>query len=143
MASYGAWWLELVVALTVLLCLGLVAREAAAFVRVARIRRRDGGVPAPRTKEEYLLLFPTACPSCLSRRGVRLTGWHCDEYGEKAFVNTWQCADCAYVQDGRRLSPVLEADTTERLVTAGQRWFISTQEARLIERPRLDPPEER
>ena len=103
MASYGVWWIELVVALVVLMCLGLVAREAAAFISIARIRQRDGGIPAPRTREEYLLLFPRACPRCLSRRGQRITGWHRDRYGAAEFVDTWQCVDCAYVADGRQL----------------------------------------
>jgi hypothetical protein len=141
MASYGVWWIELVVAVVALLCLGLAAREVAAFISIARIRRRDGGIAAPRTREEYLLLFPRACPRCLSRRGKRVTGWHRDRYGAAEFVDTWQCADCAYVAGGRQLlSAMREADTTERPVTARQRWFISTTEAERIERPRLDPP---
>jgi hypothetical protein len=143
MASYSLWWIELVVALVVLMCLGVVAREAAAFIGVARIRRRGGGILDPRTREEYLLLFPRACPYCLSRRGRRVTGWHRDQYGTMEFVDTWQCADCAYVQDGKVLSLVCEADTTERPVTAKQRWFISTTEAERIERPRLDSPDPR
>ncbi len=120
------------------MCLGLVAREAAAFISVARIRRRDGGILAPRTREEYLLLFPQACPCCLFRRGQRVTGWHRDRYGDTEFVDTWQCADCAYVEDGQLLSCVREADTTQWPVTARPRWFISTTEAERIERPRLD-----
>jgi hypothetical protein len=144
MASYGVWWIELVVALVVLLCLGLAAREAAAFISVARIRQRDGGIPAPRTREEYLLLFPKACPRCLARRGKRVTGWYRDQYGAAEFVDTWQCADCAYVAGGKPLClAVREADTTERPVMSRQRWFISTTEAKRIERPRLDPPEPR
>jgi hypothetical protein len=142
MASYGIWWIELVVALVVLLCLGLAAREAAAFISVARIRQRDGGVPVPRTREEYLLLFPAACPRCLARRGKRVTGWVRDQYGAAEFVDTWQCADCAYVAGGKHLLPAIrEADTMERPVTARQRWFISTTEAGRIERPRLDHSE--
>ena len=143
MASYGVWWIELVVALVVLMCLGLVAREAAAFISIARIRQRDGGIPAPRTREEYLLLFPRACPRCLSRRGKRITGWHRDRYGAAEFVDTWQCVDCAYVADGRQLlSSVGEGDTMARPVMARQRWFISTTEAERIKRPRLNGPEE-
>jgi hypothetical protein len=137
MASYGVWWIELVAVLIVLMGLGLAAREAAAFISVARMRQRDGGVPAPRTREEYLLLFPRACPRCLSRRGRRVTGWHQDEYGATEFVDAWQCVDCAHVEGGKRLSPMPEADTTERPVTARPRWFISTTEAERIERPRL------
>lgn len=141
MASYGVWWIELVVALVVLMCLGLVAREVAAFVSIARIRKRDGGIPIPRTREEYLLLFPRACPRCLSRRGKRVTGWHRDGYGAAEFVDTWRCADCVYVADGKQLlSPLREGDTAERPVIARQRWFISPTEAERIERPRLDPP---
>jgi hypothetical protein len=138
MASYGVWWIELVVALLVLMCLGLVAREATAFISIARIRQRDGGIPAPRTREEYLLLFPSACPRCLSRRGKRITGWHRDRYGAAEFVDTWQCVDCAYVADGRQLPSFMgEADTMARPVMARQRWFISTTEAERIKRPRL------
>jgi hypothetical protein len=141
MASYGVWWVELVVALVLLMSLGLAAREAAAFISVVRIRQRDGGIPAPRTREEYLLLFPRACPRCLSRRGKRVTGWHRDPYGATEFVDTWQCADCAYIANGKpRLSPLRESDTTEWPVTARQRWFISKTEAKRIERPRLQPP---
>jgi hypothetical protein len=140
MASYGVWWIELVVALVVLLCLGLGAREAAAFISIVRIRQRDGGIPAPRTRDEYLLLFPRACPRCLSRRGKRVTGWHRDRYGAAEFVDTRQCADCAYVADGEQLLVAArEAETTGRPVIARQRWFISTTEAERIERPRLDP----
>ena len=143
MASYGVWWIELVVALVVLMCLGLVAREAAAFISIARIRQRDGGILAPRTREEYLLLFPRACPRCLSRRGQRITGWHRDQYGAAEFVDTWQCVDCAYVADGRQLlSSMGAADTMARPVMARQRWFISTTEAERIKRPRLNRPEE-
>ena len=141
MASYGVWWFELVVALVVLLCLSLAVKEAAAFISVARFRQRDGGIPAPRTREEYLLLFPRACPRCLSRRGKRLTGWHRDRYGAAQFVDSWQCADCAFVAGGKQLPSMREANTTERPVTARRRWFISTTEAERIERPRLDPPE--
>jgi hypothetical protein len=141
MASYGVWWIELVIALVVLMCVGLAAREAAAFVSIARIRQRDGGIPTPRTREEYLLLFPKACPRCLSRRGKLVTGWHRDRYGGAEFVDAWQCADCRYVADGKQLFPMREADTTERPVIAKQRWFISTIEAERIEPPRLDPPE--
>jgi hypothetical protein len=72
MASYGVWWIELVVGLVVLLCLGLAAREAAAFMSVARM---------------YLLLFPGACPRCLSRRGKQVTGWYRDRYGAPEFVD--------------------------------------------------------
>ena len=140
MASYGVWWFELVVALLLLMCLGVVAREAAAFVAIARIRRRGGGIPDPRTKEEYLLLFPRACPRCLSRLGKRVTGWHRDRYGAAEFVDTWQCADCGSVADGKQLlSPVREAERSERAVIARQRWFISPTEAERIQRPRLDP----
>lgn len=144
MASYGVWWIELVVALVVLMGVGLVVREAAAFIIIARIRKRDGGVPAPRTREEYLLLFPKACPRCMSRHGKRVTGWHRDPYGATEFVDTWQCADCAYVADDTQLpSPMREAETSERPVIAKQRWFISPTEAERVERPRLDAPEPR
>ena len=140
MTSYAVWWIELVVALVVLMCLGLAAREAAAFISIVRIRQRDGGIPAPRTREEYLLLFPRACPRCLSRRRTRITGWHRDRYGATEFVDTWQCADCASVANGKPLlSPLRQADTTESPVTARQRWFVSRAEAERIERPRLDP----
>lgn len=140
MASYGVWWFELVAALVVLMGVGLVARETAAFISIARSRRRDGGVPAPRTTEEYLLLFPSACPQCLSRKGKRVVGWHRDRYGSEEFVDTWQCADCAYLADGKQLpSSLREADATERLVVARQRWFISATEAERIEPPRPDP----
>jgi hypothetical protein len=138
MASYGIWWIELVVALVVLMCVGVAAREAAAFISIARIRHRDGGIPAPQTKEEYLLLFPRACPRCLSRRGKRVRGWHRDRYGAAEFVDKWQCAECAYVAGGT--SPVREADTNELPVIASQRWFISTTEAERIERPRVILP---
>ena len=137
------WWIELVVALVVLMCLGLVAREAAAFISVARIRRRDGGIPTPRTGEGSLLLFPQGMPLIPVRRGQRVTGWHRNHYGTTEFVDTWQCADCAYVADGRQLlSSMGEADTMERPVMARQRWFISTTEAERIKRPRLNRPEE-
>ena len=139
-ASYGLWWIEVVGALLALLCLGLVAREAAAFIGVARIRRRDGGLPVPRTREEYLLMFPRACPSCLSRRGQRVTGWRRDQYGAREFVDTWQCADCGYVPDGKLL-PDRSTGVTEQPVTAGKRWFISATEARRIGCPRLDSPD--
>jgi hypothetical protein len=140
MASYAVWWIELVVALAVLMGLGLAAREAAAFISLVRIRQRDGGIPAPRTREEYLLLFPRACPRCLSRRRTRVTGWHRDRYGATEFVDTWQCADCAYVANGKPLlSPMGEADTMKSPVTTRQRWFIPTTEAKRIERPRIDP----
>jgi hypothetical protein len=140
MASYGAWWFELVVALIVLMCLLLVARESLAFISIARIRKRDGGIPAPRTREEYLLLFPRACPRCLSRRGKRVRGWHRDRYGAAEFVDTWQCAECAYVADGKpSLVPMPEAETTERPVIARPRWCVSATEAARIQVPGLDP----
>jgi len=137
MASYGVWWIELVGVVVVLMGLGLAAREGAAFVGVTRLRRRDGGIPAPRTREEYLLLFPKACPRCLSRRGRRIRGWHRDSYGAAEFIDTWQCAECAYVEGGRLLSLMREADATGRPVTAGPRWFIPTTEAERVQRPRL------
>ncbi len=137
MASYGVWWIELVGVVLALMCLGLAAREAAAFVSVARLRRRDGGTPAPRTRDEYLLLFPKACPRCLSRRGRRLRGWHRDPYGAAEFVETWQCVDCGYVEGDRGVPSAHEAETTEQPVTARPRWFISSGEAEQIARPRL------
>ena len=140
MASYGIWWIELVVALLVLMCLGLAAREAAAFISIVRLRQRDGGTPAPRTREEYLLLFPKACPRCLSRHGKRVKGWHRDQFGATQFLDTWQCADCGYMGSGEpSLSSAPDTDTLESPVMARQRWFISTPEAERIERPRLDP----
>jgi hypothetical protein len=86
-----------------------------------------------------LLLFPTACPRCLSRRRKRVTGWHSDRYGATEFVDSWQCADCAYVANGK---PLLshEADIAESPATARPRWFIPTTEAERIERPRIDSP---
>jgi hypothetical protein len=139
MSSFGIWWIEIVVAVVGVMCLAFVIRETAAFMGVRRIRQRDGGIPVPRTKDEYLLFFPDACPRCLSRGGKRVKGWHIDRYGASAFVDTWQCADCAYVEGGNRLSPMREAETTEQPVRARQRWFIPTAEAERIERPRLGP----
>lgn len=137
MSSFAVWWIEIVVAVVGGMCLVFVIGEAAAFVRVLRIRQRDGGIPVPRTREEYLLLFPRACPRCLSRRGKRVKGWHIDRHGASEFVDTWQCADCAYVEGGNLLSPMRGAETTEQSVRARQRWFIPTAEAERIERPRL------
>lgn len=138
-SSYGEWWIEIVVAVVGLMCAGFVAGESAAFVRVRRMRQRDGGLPAPRTKDEYLLLFPRACPRCLSRRGRRVKGWHVDEYGQPEFANIWQCADCSYLEGGKRLSPMPDAEITRQSVRASQRWFISADEAERVERPALDP----
>ena len=143
MSSFAVWWIEMVVAVIGAMCLAFVIGEAAAFIRVLRIRQRDGGIPQPRTKEEYLLLFPHACPRCLSRRGKQVTGWHIDRHGASEFVDTWQCADCAYVEGGNLLSPVRGAETTKQSVRARQRWFISTAEAERIERPRLGPQDAR
>ena len=137
MSSYALWWIEIVVAVIGGLCLVFVVGEAVAFIKIARIRRRDGGIPVPRTKEEYLLLFPHACARCLSRRGRRVKGWHLDGHGVSAFVDTWQCADCAHVEAGNLLAPADGTETTERPVRARQRWFISATEAERIERPRL------
>ena len=139
MSSFGVWWIEIVAAVTAVMCLALVVREAAAFIGVRRLRRRDGGIPVPRTKEEYLLLFPRACPRCLSRGGKRIKGWHIDRHGGSEFVDTWQCAECAYLESGNRLSPMREAEITEQSVRARQRWFISTAEAERIQRPQLEP----
>jgi hypothetical protein len=135
MSSFAVWWIEIVAAVIGVMCLGFVIREAAAFVRVRRIRQRDGGIPVPRTKQEYLLLFPHACPRCLSRTGKRVRGWHIDRHGASEFVDTWQCAECAYVEGGRILSPMRETETNEQFVRARQRWFISRVEAERIERP--------
>jgi hypothetical protein len=137
MSSYALWWIEIVAAVIAGMCLVFVIGEAAAFLRIARIRRRDGGIPVPRTKEEYLLLFPRACARCLSRRGRRVKGWHLDGHGASEFVDTWQCAECAFVAAGNLLAPAHGAETMERSVRARQRWFISTTEAERIERPRL------
>ena len=137
MSSYGVWWIEIVAAVAGTMCLAVLIREAAAFMKVRRIRQRDGGIPVPRTKEEYLLLFPHACPRCLSRDGKRVRGWHIDRHGTQAFVDRWQCGECGYVDDGNRLSPMREADITERPVRARQRWFITAAEA---ERIRRGPP---
>jgi hypothetical protein len=137
MTSFAVWWIEIVVLVAGVMCLAVIVREAAAFVTVCRIRRRDGGLSAPRTRDEYLLLFPHACPRCLSRDGRRINGWHVDQHGESQFVDTWQCAECAYVEGGRLLSPMPAADITKRPVRARQRWFISTAEAERIERPQL------
>jgi hypothetical protein len=136
MSSYGIWWIEIVVVVVGALCLAFAVRETSAFIKVARIRRRDGGIPVPRTKEEYLLLFPRACARCLSRRGRRVTGWRMDAYGASEFVDTWQCADCADADGGTRLRPMHEAEITEPSVRARPRWFISAAEAEHIERPR-------
>jgi hypothetical protein len=139
MTSFGVWWIEIVAAVTGVMCLALVIREATAFLSVRRLRQRDGGTPVPRTKDEYLLLFPKACPRCLSRGGKQVKGWHVDRLGASEFIETWQCAECAYVEGGNRLSPMREAEITEQSVKAGQRWFISTVEAERIQRPRLAP----
>src|SRR5918999_6182909 len=125
MAIFAVWWIEIVVAVIGVMCLALVIREAAVFVNIRGIRQRDGGVPVPRTKDEYLLLFPNACPRCLSRGRKRVRGWHIDQYGASEFVETWQCADCAYVACGNLGSPAPQADVTEQSVRARQRWFIS------------------
>ena len=137
MASFAVWWIEIVAFVAGVMCLAVIIREAAAFVKCRRIRRRDGGLSAPRTRDEYLLLFPQACPRCLSRDGRRINGWHVDQHGESQFVDTWQCAECAYVEGGRLLSPMPAAEITKQPVRARQRWFISTAEAERIERPRL------
>lgn len=137
------WWIEIVAAVAAVLCLAAIIREAAAFVRVHRIRQRDGGIPAPRSREEYLLLFPRACPRCLSREGKRVRGWHIDRHGAPEFVDTWQCADCAYAEDGKLLSPMRQADVIERRVRARARWFISATEAERIPRSRPGADESR
>ena len=143
MASYSLWWIEVVVALLALMGFGLGAREAGAFMSIARIRQRDGGIPNPRTPEEYLLLFPGACPRCLSRRSKRVRGWHRDVYGAAEFIDTLQCADCEYVASGRALpSRIREADATEHMV-ARPRWFIRRREADQIVAPSLNPPDDR
>jgi hypothetical protein len=134
MSSYAVWWIEIVVVLAGTMCLAVLIREAAAFVKVRRIRQRDGGIPVPRTREEYLLLFPQACPRCLSRDGKRVRGWYHDRYGTPAFVDRWQCGECGYVGGGNHLSPMREADITERRVKARQRWFIRAREAEHIRR---------
>lgn len=138
-SSYGEWWLEIVVAVLVVMAVGFVAGEGAAFFRIRGMRRRDGGLPAPRTREEYLLLFPQACPRCLSRRGRRIRGWHVDQYGQPEFANTWQCADCSYLDGGKQLSPMPDADIAQESVRARPRWCISNDEAERVERPALDP----
>jgi hypothetical protein len=138
MSSYGLWWIEIVGAVIVGMCLVFVIGEAAAFIKVARLRQRDGGIPAPRTKEEYLLLFPDACARCLSRRRTRVTGWHLDGHGASEFVDRWQCADCVDAGAGHPLAPINGTETSERSARARQRWFISTAEAESIARPRLD-----
>jgi hypothetical protein len=136
MASFGVWWIEIVALVAAVMCLGAIVREAAAFVKVRRMRRRDGGLSAPRTRDEYLVLFPRACPRCLSRDGRHINGWHVDQHGESQFVDIWQCAECAYVEGGRVLSPMPAAEITRQPVRARQRWFISAAEAERIERPR-------
>ncbi len=137
MSSYGLWWIEVVAAVVGGMCLVFVIGEAAAYLKVVRIRQRDGGTPVPRTKEEYLLLFPRACAHCLSRRERRVTGWHLDGHGAPEFVDRWQCAECAPVEAGNLLASMPGTETRERSVRARQRWFISTAEAERIERPRL------
>jgi hypothetical protein len=137
MASFGLWWIEIVTAVAGLMCLAVIIREAAAFIRIRGIRRRDGGVSTPRTKEEYLLLFPHACPRCLSLDGRRVRGWHLDAHGGSRFVDTWQCGECAHVEGGDLLIPMPGADATRQSVRSRQRWFISRAEAERIERPRL------
>lgn len=137
--SYGLWWIELVAVLVVLMGLGIAAREAAAFISIGRMRQRDGGVPIPRTREEYLLLFPRACPQCLSRRGKKVAGWYRDQYGADQFVDTWQCAECGHAAGGRELSaPVPGRGVTEQPVMARPRWFVAEAEAARVERPRRD-----
>ena len=86
MSSFAVWWIEIVAVLAAVMCFAAIIREAAAFVRVRRIRQRDGGIPVARTREEYLLLFPRACPRCLSREGKRVRGWHVDRHGAPAFA---------------------------------------------------------
>lgn len=134
MSSFAVWWIEIVAAVTGVMCLAVVIREAAAYMQVRRIRRRDNGLPVPRSKEEYLLIFPRACPRCLSRDGKRVRGWHLDRHGAREFVDTWQCAECAYADGGKLLSPVRDAELTERCVRARQRWFIPAAEAERIQR---------
>ncbi len=137
MASFAVWWIEIVALVLSVMCLAVIVREAAAFVKVRRIRRRDGGLSAPRTRDEYLLLFPHACPRCLSRDGRRINGWHIDQHGDSLFVDTWQCAECAYVEGGRLLSPMPATEVTKQPARAGQRWCVAKAEAERIERPRL------
>ncbi len=135
MASYGLWWFEIVVALLGLMAAGFVAGETTAFLSVRRMRLRDGGVPAPRTKAEYRLIFPRACPRCLSRRGRQVRGWHLDQYGTREYIAAWQCGDCAYFEGGRPLSPAPGADIAQESVRARPRWFISKAEAERIAPP--------
>jgi hypothetical protein len=134
MSSFAVWWIEIVAILTAVMVAAFVIREAAAVIRVRRLRRRDGGIPVPRTREEYLLLFPRACPRCLSRDGKRLRGWHLDRHGTPEFVDTWRCATCAFVEGGKLLTPMRDAEVTERSVRARPRWFISATEADRIRR---------
>ena len=136
MSSFALWWIEIVVTVAGVMCLAVIIREASAYIRVHRIRQRDGGIPDPRSKDEYLLLFPRACPQCLSREGKRVRGWYVDPHGAPEFVDTWQCADCAYVEGGKVLSPMRHAEVTERAVRARPRWFISAAEAERIPRNR-------
>jgi hypothetical protein len=139
MSSFAVWWVEIVAAVASVMCLAALVREAAAFVKVRRIRQRDGGLPVPRTNDEYLLLFPRACPRCLSRDGKRIRGWHVDRHGAPEFVDTWQCAECAYVAGGKILSPMHDAEVTERAVRARRRWFISAAEATRVQRAPRQP----
>jgi hypothetical protein len=129
MSSFAVWWIEIVAAVTAVMCLAVVIREATAFIKIRRLRQRDGGIPVPRTNDEYLLIFPRACPCCLSRDGKRVRGWHVDRHGSREFIDTWQCAACSYVAGGKLLS---QADLTERPVRARQRWFIPAAEAERI-----------
>ena len=141
MSSFAVWWIEIVAVLAAVMCLAAIIREAAAFVRVRRIRQRDGGIPVARTREEYLLLFPRACPRCLSREGKRVRGWHVDRHGAPEFVDVWQCADCAYAEGGKLLSLMRQADVTERRVRARARWFISAADAERIPPGQVRPQE--
>jgi hypothetical protein len=114
---------------------GLIGEAAAAW-RVHRIRKRDGGIPAPRSDEEYLLFFPRACPTCLSRDLWRVRGWHIDGDGAKEWVETDQCARCGFVRDGRLPSPIREAHASRDAVEVPPRWFVSWEEAGKIAAPR-------
>lgn len=113
---------------------GLV-RQAADIWRVRQIRKRDGGMPAPRSRAEYLLFFPRACPVCLSRNLRRVHGWHIDQYGEREWVNTEQCARCGYSHGSRLPSPIRESEATHVAIQAPPRWFVSSEEARSIVAP--------
>ena len=140
MSSFGVWWIEIVAAVVGGMSLAFVIGEVVAFVRVLRIRQRDGGIPAPRTKEEVpCCSFPMHAPAACRAGENGSKGGTSIGYGASEFVDRWQCADCAHVEGDNQLSPMSETETTKQLVRARQRWFISTEEAERIERPRLGP----